>query len=56
MRRETHQWYSQSLGREMGRLLYGEGPWPVVDADGDLLAVYERHRGDTVKPAVVVAG
>jgi tRNA pseudouridine55 synthase len=33
----------------------GEGPWAVVDADGRLLAMYETHRGDTVKPAVVVA-
>lgn len=34
----------------------GEGPWAVVDADGGLLAVYERHRGTTVKPGVVLAG
>ena len=33
----------------------GEGPYPLVDANGELLAVYEPHRGDTVKPAVVVA-
>jgi tRNA pseudouridine55 synthase len=33
----------------------GEGPWPVVSADGDLLAVYERHRGRTAKPSVVLA-
>lgn len=33
----------------------GEGPWAVVDAGGALLAVYERHRGGTVKPGVVVA-
>lgn len=33
----------------------GDGPWPVLDAEGALLAVYERHRGDDVKPAVVVA-
>jgi tRNA pseudouridine55 synthase len=32
----------------------GEGPWRVLDADGALLAVYEAHRGDTVKPAVVL--
>jgi tRNA pseudouridine55 synthase len=32
----------------------GEGPWAVLDADGGLLAVYERHRGSTVKPAVVL--
>lgn len=34
----------------------GEGPWPVVDASGTLLAVYEPHRSGTVKPAVVVVG
>ncbi|MEY2402878.1 MAG: tRNA pseudouridine55 synthase [Acidimicrobiaceae bacterium] len=33
----------------------GDGPWAVVDEDGRLLAMYESHRGDTVKPAVVVA-
>ncbi len=32
------------------------GPWAVLDAgSGALLAVYERHRGSSVKPAVVVA-
>ncbi len=31
------------------------GPWAVIGADGELLAVYEAHKGDTVKPAVVVA-
>ncbi|MCB1249077.1 MAG: tRNA pseudouridine(55) synthase TruB [Acidimicrobiales bacterium] len=32
------------------------GPWAVLDRDtGALLAVYERHRGPTAKPAVVVA-
>ena len=33
----------------------GSGPWPVLDPSGTLLAVYEAHRGGTVKPAVVVA-
>lgn len=32
----------------------GDGPWAVLDAEGDLLAVYEAHKGDT-KPAVVLA-
>jgi tRNA pseudouridine55 synthase len=32
----------------------GDGPWAVVDGDGRLLAVYERHRGATVKPGVVM--
>jgi tRNA pseudouridine55 synthase len=33
----------------------GDGPWAVVEADGALLAVYERHRGTTIKPGVVLA-
>lgn len=33
----------------------GEGPWAVVDDTGTLLAVYERHRGPSVKPGVVLA-
>ncbi len=32
----------------------GEGPWAVLDAAGTLLAVYERHRSDQAKPAVVL--
>ncbi len=32
----------------------GDGPWAVVDRSGALLAVYERHRGTSVKPGVVV--
>lgn len=31
------------------------GPWAVLDEEGALLAVYERHRGDAAKPAVVLA-
>ncbi len=31
------------------------GPWPVVDASGTLLAVYEPHRDGTAKPSVVLA-
>lgn len=31
------------------------GPCAVVDRAGDLLAVYVRHRGATLKPAVVLA-
>jgi tRNA pseudouridine55 synthase len=34
----------------------GDGPWAVVDENGDLLAVYESYRDDLVKPAVVIAG
>lgn len=33
----------------------GDGPWAVHDAAGRLLAVYLAHRGDTIKPDVVVA-
>jgi tRNA pseudouridine55 synthase len=33
----------------------GTGPWAVLDGTGRLLAVYQAHRGDTVKPDVVVA-
>lgn len=33
----------------------GDGPWAVVAESGELLAVYERFRGDTVKPSVVVS-
>ena len=33
---------------------HGDGPFSVIDGDGALLAVYERHRSG-VKPAVVVA-
>jgi hypothetical protein len=29
--------------------------WAVLDERGDLLAVYEPHRGDTAKPSVVIA-
>lgn len=32
----------------------GDGPFAIVDPDGDLLAVYERRRAG-IKPAVVVA-
>jgi len=30
------------------------GPWAVLDSAGDLLAMYEAHRGGTAKPAVVL--
>ena len=33
----------------------GEGPWRVLGATGELLAVYECHREGTRKPAVVLA-
>ncbi len=33
----------------------GAGPWAVLGPDATLLAMYEAHRGATVKPAVVVA-
>ena len=34
--------------------VHGAGPWAVVDGVGALLAVYERHKPGTVKPAVVL--
>ena len=46
------------IGKVLDRELLGaegDGPWAVVDPDGALLAVYEAHKGSTVKPAVVVA-
>ncbi len=33
----------------------GEGPWAVLDGDGDLLAVYERLPDGRAKPSVVLA-
>jgi tRNA pseudouridine55 synthase len=33
----------------------GMGPWAVVGADDELLAVYERRAGDRLKPAIVLA-
>ncbi len=33
----------------------GDAPYPLIDASGELLAIYEDHRGSTVKPAVVLA-
>jgi len=32
-----------------------DGPWAVLDAGGELLAVYEAHGTATVKPAVVLS-
>ncbi len=41
---------------ELDRLgVVGDGPWPVVDSSGALLAVYEPHRVGTAKPSVVLA-
>jgi tRNA pseudouridine55 synthase len=31
-----------------------QGPWAVLDEGGELLAVYEAHRGGTAKPSVVL--
>lgn len=33
----------------------GDGPWAVLDMQGSLLAVYERHGAKGTKPAVVLA-
>jgi len=32
----------------------GDGPWAVVDDEGRLRAVYQAHKGDTVKPELVI--
>ncbi len=32
----------------------GAGPWAVFDRDGEILAVYERFRTDSIKPALVL--
>ncbi len=32
----------------------GEGPWGVLTGAGELVAVYEKHKRGTVKPAVVL--
>ena len=32
----------------------GDGPWSVLGEDGSLLAVYEAHKGTTVKPSLVL--
>jgi tRNA pseudouridine55 synthase len=34
----------------------GEGPWAILDHDGNLLAVYEGTDTDRIKPAVVMTG
>jgi tRNA pseudouridine55 synthase len=41
---------------DLGLPAAGDGPWAVLDGEGRLLAVYEPHRGATVKPGVVLAG
>ncbi len=39
---------------ELGVEGTGPGPWAVLGTDGELLAVYEAHRDERVKPAVVL--
>jgi hypothetical protein len=34
----------------------GEGPWAMLDQEGNLLAVYAATDTDRIKPAVVVTG
>jgi tRNA pseudouridine55 synthase len=34
----------------------GDGPWALLDAQGELLAVYEPFRAGSAKPAVVLVG
>lgn len=46
--------HGKVLSRERLGVGDGAGPWAVCDGDGELLAVYEAHRGAT-KPALVLA-
>jgi tRNA pseudouridine55 synthase len=48
----TGQFVVRWDGRPVGA---DTGPWAVLDETGDLLAVYERHHGETVKPSVVLS-
>jgi tRNA pseudouridine55 synthase len=44
-------------GRVLGRAelgVEGPGPWAVIDAGGELLAVYEPHRDGRTKPVLVL--
>ena len=47
--------YGKVLEREQLGVNDGSGPWPVLDLQGNLLAVYEPHKAG-VKPAVVLVG
>lgn len=42
------------LGRDELGVDAGEGPWAVLSVTGELLAVYQGHGADRVKPAVVL--
>ncbi len=46
--------HGKVLKREHLGVDSGVGPWPVLDVEGNLLAVYEPHK-DAVKPTVVLA-
>ncbi|NNC81349.1 MAG: tRNA pseudouridine(55) synthase TruB [Acidimicrobiales bacterium] len=46
--------YGRVLDRERIGLT-GDGPYPLLDDSGELLAVYEPHKANTVKPAIVLA-
>lgn len=47
--------HGKVLDRDVLGVDGGPGPWAVIDATGGaLLAVYVAHRGDTVKPSVVL--
>ena len=45
---------AEALGLADGPDDRADGPWAVIGPGGDLLAVYEAHRGATLKPAIVV--
>jgi len=43
-------------GAVLDKVWEGDGPWAVVDGEGQLLAVYELRPDGRVKPSVVMAG
>jgi tRNA U55 pseudouridine synthase TruB len=47
--------HGKVLKRERLGVDDGSGPWPVLDLQGNLLAVYEPHKTG-VKPTVVLVG
>jgi tRNA pseudouridine55 synthase len=47
--------HGKVLDRDRLGVETGEGPWAVLDAAGELLAVYEPYDGDRTKPMLVLA-
>jgi hypothetical protein len=46
---------AQVLGLDPDPASRPAGPWAVLGPDGALLAVYDAHRGTTVKPSFVLS-